>query len=267
MKSALLNNRGRPSLIGPGKLENVTLNPFRAGRRMQELVFDLAKVLTRDCLSQGRCDIPVHALFPQLVHVVQQYIVERVIAHKPAEKIDLFLAPYYGWLVERLVEAIRPDTSQGETPEIPRYETHRGPGTTSDVDFWTSREVREVIRSHVNFVVADTQKWEQSAAYYIDNHEDVDAFVKNAGLGFAIPYLHNGQTHDYIPDFIIRLKSEPKQQLILEIKGHDPLEEVKRAAAARWIAAVNADRSYGLWKYALVKKVSDIESVISQALK
>jgi type III restriction enzyme len=267
MKSALLNNRGRPSLTGPGKLENVTLNPFRAGRRIQELVFDLATVLTRDCLSHGRCDIPVHALFPQLVHVVQRYIGERVIAHKPAEKIDLFLAPYYGWLVERLVEAIRPDTSQGETPEIPRYETHRGPGTTSEVDFWTSRDVREVIRSHVNFVVADTQKWEQSAAYYIDNHEGVDAFVKNAGLGFAIPYLHNGQTHDYIPDFIIRLKSESKQQLILEIKGHDPLEEVKRAAAARWIAAVNADRSYGLWKYALVKKVSDIESVISQALK
>ena len=267
MKSALLNNRGRPSLTGPGKLENVTLNPFRAGRRMQELIFDLAKVLTRDCLSHGRCDIPVHALFPQLVHVVQQYIGERVIAHKPAEKIDLFLAPYYGWLVELLVEAIRPDTSQGETPEIPRYETHRGPGTTSDVDFWTSREVREVIRSHVNFVVADTQKWEQSAAYYIDNHQGVNAFVKNAGLGFAIPYLHNGQTHDYIPDFIIRLKSESKRQLILEIKGHDALEDVKRAAAARWIAAVNADGSYGLWKYALVKKVSDVESAISQALK
>jgi len=25
----------------------------------------------------------------------------------------------------------------------------------------------------------------------------VDTFVKNAGLGFAIPYLHNGQMHDY----------------------------------------------------------------------
>ena len=28
-------------------------------------------------------------------------------------------------------------------------------------------------------------------------HDTVDAFVKNAGLGFAIPYLHNGQMHDY----------------------------------------------------------------------
>ena len=42
MKAALPDNRGRPSLSGPGKLENVTLNPYRCGRRLQELAFDLA---------------------------------------------------------------------------------------------------------------------------------------------------------------------------------------------------------------------------------
>jgi hypothetical protein len=50
---------------------------------------------------------------------------------------------------------------------------------------------------------------EQAAAYYIDTHPLVDAFVKNASLGFAIPYLYNGQMHDYMPDFIIRLKTDP----------------------------------------------------------
>ena len=44
------------------------------------------------------------------------------------------------------------------------------------------------------------------------------AIVKNAGLGFAIPYLHNGQPHDYMPDFIIRLKTEPPIHLILETR-------------------------------------------------
>jgi hypothetical protein len=33
--------------------------------------------------------------------------------------------------------------------------------------------------------------------------------------------------------------------VILETKGFDPLEEVKRAAAERWVAAVNADGNCG----------------------
>lgn len=163
-------------------------------------------------------------------------------------------------------EAIRPDISQGEAPEVPRYEASRGPGSTADVDFWTSRDVREVTKCHLNYVVADTKRWEQSAAYYIDKNEAVDAFVKNSGLGFAIPYLHNGQMHDYVPDFIVRLKTEPASHLILETKGYDPLEEVKRAAAEQWIAAVNADGTYGRWVYMVVKKISDIPACIERAM-
>ena len=102
---------------------------------------------------------------------------------------------------------------------MPRYETSRGPGSTSEVDYWTSKDVREVTRSHVNYVVADTRVWEQSAAYVLDTHPAVDAFVKNAGLGFAIPYLHNGQSHDYQPDFIVRLTTNPVVHLILETEG------------------------------------------------
>ncbi len=36
VKAALPNNKGRPSLTGPGKLERVDLNPYRAGYRMQQ---------------------------------------------------------------------------------------------------------------------------------------------------------------------------------------------------------------------------------------
>lgn len=265
MKSALLNNQGRPSLLGPGRLESVSLNPFRAGRRRQELVFDIARSLTRDYRARGHCSVPAHVLFPQLAKIVERYLEEKVSVLKPADLRDLFLAPYYGWAVERLLEAVRPDSSQGEAPEVPRYEVSRGPGSTDDVDFWTSREVREVIKSHLNFVVADTKKWEQAAAYHIDRHPRVRSFVKNAGLGFSIPYLHNGQAHDYEPDFLIRLESDVLSHLILETKGYDPLGEIKAAAAERWVRAVNADGGFGRWRYAVAKKVSDVAHLITAA--
>jgi type III restriction enzyme len=262
VKASLHTNNGRPTLTGPGAIQRVDLNPFRAGSRIQELVFEMAKDLTREYVRGGSCEAPAHVLFPQLVRIVERYIAEKVTPIKPAERLDLFLSPYYGWAIERLSEAIRPDTSQGEAPEVPRYETSRGLGSTADVDYWTSKDVREVVKSHLNYVVADTAKWEQQAAYIIDSHPAVSAFAKNAGLGFAIPYLHNGQPHDYVPDFIVRLKSEPATHLILETKGFDDLADVKTAAAERWVHAVNADGQYGRWTYAMARKVEQVRSTL-----
>jgi type III restriction enzyme len=111
-----------------------------------------------------------------------------------------------------------------------------------------------------------TKQWEQSAAYFIDTHEAVDAFVKNAGLGFAIPYLHNGQMHDYEPDFIVRMAGTTSLQLILETKGYDPLKEVKRQAAERWISAVNAEGRFGHWRYLMIEKISDISGKLTALL-
>ena len=262
VKASLQTNNGRPSLSGPGAIQRVDLNPFRSGRRLQELVFEMAGDLTREYVKGGACEAPAHVLFPQLARIVQRYVEQKVTPIKPAERLDLFLSPYYGWAIERLVESIRPDTSQGEAPEVPRYETSRGPGSTADVDYWTSKDVREIARSHVNYVVADTMKWEQQAAYILDTHPAVGAFVKNAGLGFAIPYIHNGQLHDYVPDFIVRLNTNPAAHLIVETKGFDDLAEVKSAAAQRWVSAVNADGRMGTWQYAIVRKMDDVRRVL-----
>jgi len=267
MKANIPNNQGRPSLSGPGKLERVDLSPFRKERRMQELVFEMAKDLTREYTSQPYCEVTPHVLFPQLRVIVEKYLNEKVRPVKPAELIDVFLSPYYGWVIERLNEAIKPDTSQGELPELPKVERNRPDGSTQDVDYWTSKDVREVIKSHLNYVVADTKKWEQSAAYKIDTHSKVDAFVKNAGLGFTIPYFHNGESHDFVPDFIIRLVNKHEEEgyryLILETKGFDELAEVKSQAAHRWCNAVNATGKYGHWDFVMVRKIEEVTDVLS----
>jgi len=97
-------------------------------------------------------------------------------------------------------------------------------------------------------------------------HPAVEAFVKNAGLSFAIPYLYNGQPHDYVPDFLIRLKGEPRVHLILETKGYDPLAYVKAQAAQRRVASVNAEGQYGRWHYAVAYKPEEVRYHIEAAV-
>ncbi len=264
MKASLPTNSGRPSLTGPGQLARVDLNPYREGRRLQALVFEMAGALTRSYVASDQCEAPAHVLFPQLAAIVQKYFDEKVVPVRPAEKVDAFLSPYYGWVIERLTAAIKPDTTQGEAPEVPIFELSRGPGSTADVDYWTSKDVREIVRSHLNYVVADTKTWEQSAAYILDTHPRVEAFVKNAGLGFAIPYIHNGQPHDYLPDFIVRMSTTPQVHLIIETKGFDELAEVKAAAAERWVQAVNADGRHGTWRYAMARTVSAVRDALDR---
>lgn len=41
-------------------------------------------------------------------------------------------------------------------------------GTTADVDFKTTKPCFPAVVSHINQVVADTQQWEQSAAFRLE---------------------------------------------------------------------------------------------------
>jgi len=264
VKGLHTTNTGRLSLSGPGRADSVSLDEFRRVRRIQELVFDVAGALTRLFIDKSGCEIPAHALFPQLAGIVGRYVEQKVKVQAPADKKDLFLAPYYGWLVEALLQNLKGDVDEGEAPELPLLEASRGPGSTAEVDFWTSRDVREVQKSQVNYVVSDTKRWEQSAAYFLDTHADVAAFVKNAGLGLGIPYLYNGEQHEYIPDFVVRLRNAEDRYLLLETKGYDPLKEVKQGAAERWCAAVNAHGEFGTWTYRMVDRPEKVSGVVSR---
>jgi type III restriction enzyme len=260
MKAGLASNTGRPSIYGPGALSSVTLNPFRQGRRAQALVFDAARELAREVQQQSAGALTAVEVFAPCLNVIHEFLSSRVIVLGQAQVVDVFLAPYYGVMLEGLTEAMR--FGGDAAAELPKLESHRPPGTTADVDFVTRRQPVPVLKSHVNAVVPDTQKWEQQAAYFIDSHPNVLAFVKNAGLGLGIPYSHQGQRHDYVPDFVVVLANG--LHLLLETKGFDPLAETKALAAQRWVSAVNQHGGFGTWRYCLVREPNDIPGLLSE---
>lgn len=259
IKSTLLT-QGRPSLLEPGGSAKLDLEAWRTEATMQQREFEMAAGLTKHYSEQDACEAPPHVLFPQMLEIVKRFAGEKVVVDDEAKRIHVFLNPYWGYAIERLTEAIHPSVMDGEDVELPRYEQRRGVGSTAEVDFWTAKKVKEVERSHLNYVVQDS-KWEASAAYHLDGSLHVVSFVKNQGLGFAIPYLHAGGDHEYIPDFLVRLTNGVT--LILEAKGHDDLAEVKEQAARRWVAAVNADGAYGEWRYALTRNMNEIPVLLA----
>ena len=105
--------------------------------------------------------MPAHVLFPQLGRIVRRYLDTKVrIIGEPKDVRTALVAPYYALLMERLLGSVMPDESTGEAPEVPRYESRREPGSTSQVSFWTGSDVRDPVKSHINYLVVDTKRWE-----------------------------------------------------------------------------------------------------------
>lgn len=142
-------------------------------------------------------------------------------------------------------------------------------GSTRYVYGVTSKGVYPTKKSHVNFVVADTDSWEQIAAKTLEELPQVVRYVKNHFLDFKIPYLVGAAEHTYIPDFIAVVKTESGKELnlIIEISGlsNDRLghKDFKRKYVNEyWLPAANNLETYGLWDFVEVSDIDNIKAIL-----
>ena len=276
----LQTEQGYPAVPTPGDLREVNLQDYRANFRLQKSVYRLAAQLTQYCAQMESCQIPRQILFAKLVNFVREFYETKVTADPPGDKRDLFLSPYYRWAIKSIKANIRSAELSGAPPELPRYEHSRGPGSTAEVDFYTVREPYPVSKSHLNAIVPSTEQFEQQAAYHLEHDDRVFCFVKNEGMGFAIPYFYKGEPHEYIPDFIVRLQSKNADAddarslrfLILETKGvsrHKTANEkvkAKELGAIRWVKAVNADGVHGQWHYEIAYSIGQVHTALDNVV-
>ena len=152
-------------------------------------------------------------------------------------------------------------------------------GDTDGVRFLTRKPVYETRKSEISHVVLDGiggNTWEQLVASQLELDDDVAAYVKNDRLGFAIPYVHKGRTHSYLPDFLVRLARRPgdvERHLIVEVSGgqkstHAPGSVAEKADTARnsWCASVNNHGGYGRWGYLELTTMVGVEVTLREAI-
>lgn len=256
---------GFPTRLGPGQEELQDRKPFHETKRVQEIVFEIAKRITNALKDREKFQWQAREmLFPQVLSIVKKYIAEKVrfIDAKPNE---MALEKYIQLIVERLLASIEPDTAEGEAPLLPIIERFRPKGSTSEVLFRTVRRSHPTLKSHVSHVVTDNKSWEHTVAFYLEDNPNVISYVKNDHLDFSIPYDFLGLRHYYYPDFLVRYRTGKKEiTIILEIKGYESEQDrQKKVSAERWVKAVNYHGGYGIWELIECRDPRNIDKILN----
>ena len=116
----------------------------------------------------------------------------------------------------------------------------------------------------MNWVVLDSD-WEAELCR-VEEHPRVRAYVKNHNLGFRVPYLHRGDTHHYLPDFIVRVEDghgeEDLLNLVVEVKGYrgEDAKDKKLTMDTYWVPGVNALRGRTVGGRSRLTSVYEIEA-------
>jgi type III restriction enzyme len=225
-----------------------TRETFHQEHTLQRTKFEIASAITEtlgsraDAQDAGKKPSPVshRALFPQVLRIVDDYVDTRVQVKGFARVV-----------IDRLLDAIDSANDDGESTLLPRIDRLRPVGSTSDVQFRTSKPVRPTEKSHISHVVLDST-WEGSVAYYLERCPFVFSYAKNDRLDFTISYTFGTDTHQYTPDFLVDVDvgEGRRVRMILEVKGRSGEQDrAKDTAASQWVRAVNNHGGFGRWEY------------------
>ena len=262
-----------------GAAEQVDLDDIR-NARIQRIAFAIAKTLVqREEFYAAHDGVERPWLFPQLADICRRWLDECVTADPGVTKGCLLLTQACARAAEKVFGSITRYPENRAAVLMPIVRRFDPIGSTDEVRFVTRKVVMDPppTKSHLNHVVLDGVRgnsWEEGLAQLLEGDQRVRGYVKNERLGFTIPYVHEGRTHEYVPDFLVRLvpKSEDdvERTLIVEVSGSrkSPGPTAAKADTARnqWCAAVNNWGEFGRWGYVEVHNPADASALLDEAI-
>ncbi|MCP5498110.1 MAG: DEAD/DEAH box helicase family protein [Leptospiraceae bacterium] len=243
-----------------------------AERREQELVYAITRQLINHYYRDDEGNRFFHK-FKRLKDIVHYWLKHKtkcigdafpnMLFYEPAEKVCRH--------IQSGIEA----EQQRHERIMPVFNHYNKFGSTIYVHGNTIKKVYPTKKSHINFVVADTNSWEQIAAKTLEEMDEVTTYVKNSFLGFEIPYVDAyGGDKMYVPDFIAKVKipSGGIANLVIEITGFNKEKEHKvNYVINRWLPAVNNVREkydYDEWHFIeIANDIRDIKNELRNKIK
>jgi type III restriction enzyme len=241
-------------------------------RREGEVVTRLAEALLKRYYMDAD-GTEKYWLFPQLKKICEEYAKSYVVLKDRMVIGYLSVGEYFSGALSKIQQGIVTENlaQQKEKKILPVLAPYDTLGSTRYVDFLTTKEVQETVKSHVNYMVADTKEWEQGVATRLEQMTEVLSYVKNQNLGFVIPYEHQGAAHYYNPDFIVKIELSDKSvlNLIIEVTGKKDDKKIIKIKTARelWIPAINNIGKFGKWAILEVQDIHEVQNLIRAGLQ
>ena len=245
-----------------GETQEVDLQEYR-NARPQRVAYALAEMLARKLAVHEDAQRPW--LFPQLVAICRDWLAECVTTAKDVSIGHLLLSQAGAQASEKIFDSIAQQQGNRAPVLMPLIRPFDEEGSTAEVSFLTRKVVMDPqpTKSHLNHVVLDGARgnsWEEGLALLLEKDGRVHSYVKNERLGFTIPYVHEGRSHEYVPDFLVRLVDRPEdveRSLIVEVSGSmkapGPTKAKAETARNRWCRAVNHWGEFGRWGYVEIR--------------
>lgn len=146
--------------------------------------------------------------------------------------------------------------------------------STSVVYRPTNKTVHPITKSHVNLIIAEENSWQEIAAKKLEAMDCVVTWVKNTYLGFKIPYIVSDESKEFLPTFIVRVKTpnDKEVNLIVECQDYDGDKTGNKDAKRHylrdyWIPAANNLKTYGRWDLLEVNDIDQIDKLINGKIK
>ncbi len=240
-------------------------------RREGEVVIRLTQGLLKRYFTDGYGS-EKYWLTPQLQRIASEYVKKQVILKDRMVIGYLTVGTYFTGALTKIHQSIVAENlaHQKDKKVLPILAPYDPVGSTRYVDFLTTKPVQETVKSHLNYVVADTEEWEQGVAKRLEQMPEVLSYVKNQNLGFTIPYEHQGHGHHYWPDFIVKIEMKDKTtlNLLVEVTGKKDDRKAMKIRTARdfWVPAVNNIEKFRKWALIEIQDIHETQGLIRAGL-